>query len=71
MFEIYQEDQDDVVKAAKVKDGKLVQGKHSSYKIQAETPEEMEEWIKSIRAAMTKDPLFELFKLRRKNATNV
>eukprot|EP00053_Salpingoeca_punica_P008627 m.77202 g.77202 ORF g.77202 m.77202 type:complete len:397 (-) comp14684_c0_seq1:164-1354(-) len=70
VFEIYQEDQDDVVKAAKVKDGKLVQGKHSSYKIQAETAEEMEEWIKSIRAAMTKDPLFELFKQRRKNATN-
>lgn len=70
VFEIYQEDQDDQkVKAAKVKDGKLVQGKHSSYKIQAETLEEMEGWIQSIRDAMKKDPLFELFKMRRKNAT--
>eukprot|EP00730_Choanoeca_flexa_P007653 TRINITY_DN12369_c0_g1_i1.p1 TRINITY_DN12369_c0_g1~~TRINITY_DN12369_c0_g1_i1.p1 ORF type:complete len:398 (+),score=126.89 TRINITY_DN12369_c0_g1_i1:110-1303(+) len=49
------------VKAAKVKSGKLVQGKHSSYRICAADKDSMESWMQAIRAAMTKDPLAELY----------
>ncbi|EDQ88687.1 uncharacterized protein MONBRDRAFT_32629 [Monosiga brevicollis MX1] len=53
------------VKAAKVKSGKLVQGRHTSYRICAADEESMQSWIRAIRAAMTKDPLSELFKAKK------
>eukprot|EP00051_Salpingoeca_urceolata_P015558 m.202167 g.202167 ORF g.202167 m.202167 type:complete len:390 (-) comp18435_c2_seq1:117-1286(-) len=66
-FEILCEDPalESNVKAAKVKSGRFVQGKHKSYRITAENQTEMEEWIKCIRAAMMKDPLFEMFRRKR------
>ncbi len=67
-FEIVAEGgEDQAVKAAKTKGGKVVQGKHSSYKIQAGDRLEMEEWMRSIRAAMSKDPIYELYRTKREN----
>lgn len=43
----------------------LVAGRHTSYKIQAKDRTEMEEWMKCIRASMQKDPVYELYRLRR------
>ncbi len=40
-------------------------GKHESYKIQAKDRNEMDEWIKCIRAAMMKDPVYELYVKKR------
>eukprot|EP00045_Choanoeca_perplexa_P015203 m.185860 g.185860 ORF g.185860 m.185860 type:complete len:390 (-) comp16916_c1_seq1:188-1357(-) len=53
------------VKAAKVKSGKLVQGKHSSYRICASDQDSMESWMQAIQAAMTKDPLAELYRSKK------
>ena len=72
------------VKAAKIKSGKLVQGRHTTYRIcaadQASTEAaaartlrttglsvarwqaSMESWMHAIEAAMTKDPLTELYR---------
>jgi cytohesin len=67
-FEIIAEGgEDQAVKAAKTKGGKVVQGKHSSYRIQAADRLEMEEWIRSITAAMSKDPIYELYRNKRDN----
>jgi len=57
---------DTIVKGAKTNSkGQVVQGKHSSYKLQAGSREEMEDWIKCIQAAMQKDPIYEMFAMRR------
>lgn len=59
------------VKGAKVnRKGQVVQGKHTSYKIQAPSKVEMEEWIRSIRAAMTKDPFYELYRSKRQHVSS-
>lgn len=57
------------VKGAKVnRKGQIVQGKHTSYKIQASSPEEMDEWIKCITKAMRRDPVYELFRRKKDEA---
>eukprot|EP00049_Salpingoeca_infusionum_P015767 m.309246 g.309246 ORF g.309246 m.309246 type:complete len:390 (+) comp15945_c3_seq2:224-1393(+) len=53
------------VKAAKVKQGKLVQGRHTAYKIAANSPEDRMDWVTKLRAAMTKDPLFMLYRKKK------
>lgn len=67
VFEIVCEGEDGAVKAAKTKGGKVVQGKHSSYRIQAADRLEMDEWMRAIRAAMSKDPIYELYRTKREN----
>lgn len=58
------------VKGAKTnRKGQIVLGKHSSYKIQAADRTEMEEWIKCIRAAMQKDPVYEMYRLKKLRVT--
>jgi len=66
-FEIlYEEGSQGVIKGAKTnRKGQIVQGRHSSYKMQAKDRTEMEEWIKCIRAAMQKDPVYEMYRLRK------
>eukprot|EP00040_Diaphanoeca_grandis_P037047 m.239464 g.239464 ORF g.239464 m.239464 type:complete len:392 (-) comp33745_c5_seq1:290-1465(-) len=66
-FEIlYEEGSLGVIKGAKTnRKGQIVQGRHSSYKMQAKDRTEMEEWIKCIRAAMQKDPVYEMYRLRK------
>ncbi|XP_041941409.1 cytohesin-3-like isoform X2 [Alosa sapidissima] len=61
------------IKACKTEtDGKVVMGKHQSYRISASTAEERDEWIKSIRASITKDPFYDLVSARKKKlASNV
>ena len=48
----------------------LLAGNHTSYKIEAKDRLEMEEWIKCIRAAMMKDPVYELYRMRKDVATH-
>eukprot|EP01147_Barroeca_monosierra_P000238 gene238-3616_t len=67
-FEIRSEDDSaGGIKAAKTKQGKLVQGHHSSYKMQANNSDDMNDWIVKLKAAMTKNPLMTLYqdKLRK------
>ncbi|XP_074082964.1 cytohesin-4 isoform X1 [Macrotis lagotis] len=55
------------IKACKTDgDGKVVEGKHQSYKISASSPEERDEWIKAISASITRVPFYDLLSARKK-----
>ncbi|XP_030905809.1 cytohesin-4 isoform X2 [Melopsittacus undulatus] len=55
------------IKACKTDgDGKVVEGKHQSYKISAATPAERDEWIEAIRMSITQDPFYDLVSARKK-----
>uniref|UniRef100_A0A8B9M1W1 Cytohesin 4 n=1 Tax=Accipiter nisus TaxID=211598 RepID=A0A8B9M1W1_9AVES len=55
------------IKACKTDgDGKVVEGKHQSYKISAATPVERDEWIEAIRTSITQDPFYDLVSARKK-----
>ncbi|XP_058875074.1 cytohesin-4-like [Acipenser ruthenus] len=55
------------IKACKTEtDGRVVEGKHQSYKISASSAEEREQWIKSIRASITKHPFYDLVSVRKR-----
>uniref|UniRef100_G1KS00 Cytohesin 4 n=1 Tax=Anolis carolinensis TaxID=28377 RepID=G1KS00_ANOCA len=55
------------IKACKTDgDGKVVQGKHQSYKISAALPEERDQWIEAIRTSITQDPFYDLVAARKK-----
>jgi cytohesin len=67
-FEIHS-DNSDFIKACKTdSEGKVVEGKHTVYKMCASTAEEKEEWIRSIRASISDSP-FHLLNTRRQKAT--
>lgn len=68
-FEILREEEGAAVKGNKTtKKGLVVQGNHSSYKLQASNRQEMDGWMKCIRAAMQRDPVFEMFQAHRRKA---
>ncbi|XP_076839079.1 cytohesin-1-like isoform X2 [Brachyhypopomus gauderio] len=56
-----------MIKACKTDpDGRVVVGKHQSYRISASCATERSDWIKAIRACVTKDPVYDLVSSRRK-----
>ncbi|KAM8786395.1 cytohesin-1 isoform 2-T2 [Rhynchonycteris naso] len=71
-FELYIPDnKDQVIKACKTEaDGRVVEGNHTVYRISAPTPEEKEEWIKCIRAAISRDPFYEMLAARKKKVSS-
>lgn len=65
-FELTSNMEGGTVKGAKTNSkGQFVQARHASYKIAADTPEVMDEWIKCIRAAMSPGFGYDLFSTRR------
>ncbi|XP_067088099.1 cytohesin-2-like [Osmerus mordax] len=60
------------IKACKTETrGRVVEGKHQSYRMRAASAGERDHWIKAIRASITKDPFYDLVTLRkRKVITN-
>ncbi|XP_040552620.1 cytohesin-4 isoform X3 [Gallus gallus] len=59
------------IKACKTDgDGKVVEGKHQSYKISAATPAERDEWIEAIRTSITQNPFYDLVSARKKKIAN-
>ncbi|XP_053261573.1 cytohesin-4 [Podarcis raffonei] len=55
------------IKACKMDgDGKVVEGKHQSYKISAPSAEERDLWIDAIRTSITQDPFYDLVSARKK-----
>ncbi|KAG8558116.1 hypothetical protein GDO81_016867 [Engystomops pustulosus] len=60
-----------VIKACKTEaDGRVVEGNHVVYRISAPTPEEKEEWIKSIKASISKDPFYDMLATRKRRIAN-
>ncbi|XP_052347384.1 cytohesin-3-like [Oncorhynchus keta] len=55
------------IKACKTENGgRVVEGKHQSYRMSAATADERDDWIGSIRASITKDPFYDLVSLRKR-----
>uniref|UniRef100_A0A3Q2DLQ1 Cytohesin 4a n=1 Tax=Cyprinodon variegatus TaxID=28743 RepID=A0A3Q2DLQ1_CYPVA len=55
------------IKACKTENkGRVVQGKHQSYKLNAASEEERDDWIDAIRASITKDPFYDLVMMRKR-----
>uniref|UniRef100_L7N1N7 Cytohesin 4 n=1 Tax=Myotis lucifugus TaxID=59463 RepID=L7N1N7_MYOLU len=55
------------IKACKTDgDGKVVEGKHQSYRISASSAEERDQWIEAIRASITRVPFYDLVSARKK-----
>ncbi|KAK1878080.1 Cytohesin-3 [Dissostichus eleginoides] len=58
------------IKACKTENkGRVVQGKHQSYKLRAAGPEERDAWMDAIRTCITKDPFYDLVSLRKRKVT--
>ncbi|KAL5473939.1 hypothetical protein EMCRGX_G028508 [Ephydatia muelleri] len=59
------------IKACKTTgDGKLVVGNHLMYRIQAASAKEKEEWMKRIRASISRNPLLEILQKRMQKVTH-
>nr|XP_027214989.1 cytohesin-1-like isoform X2 [Penaeus vannamei] len=66
-FELYATSTD-FIKACKTdSEGKVVEGKHTVYRMSAATPEEKEEWIKCIRQSISHNPFYDMLAKRKKN----
>lgn len=60
-----------IIKACKTEsDGKVVTGHHDIYRICATSIGEREEWIKSIKNSMTRDPFYDMLAVRKNKATH-
>ncbi|XP_060713456.1 cytohesin-1b isoform X1 [Tachysurus vachellii] len=72
-FELFIPDnKDQVIKACKTEaDGRVVEGNHTFYRISAPTIEEKEEWISSIKAAISRDPFYEMLAARKKKVSSI
>ncbi|BFZ03664.1 hypothetical protein BsWGS_06704 [Bradybaena similaris] len=69
-FELYSAGTSDIIKACKVdSDGKVVEGRHSVYRMAASSVEEKDEWISCVRASINDNPFYDMLAARRKNAT--
>ncbi|CAN8178199.1 unnamed protein product [Coccothraustes coccothraustes] len=67
-FELYiPNNKGQLIKACKTEaDGRVVEGNHVVYRISAPTREQKDEWIKSIQAAVSVDPFYEMLAARKK-----
>ncbi|XP_076310068.1 cytohesin-1-like isoform X3 [Tachypleus tridentatus] len=62
----------DIIKACKTdSEGKVVEGKHTVYRMSASTPEEMTEWIKYIRQSISHNPFYDMLNARKKKAQHL
>lgn len=59
------------IKAAKTVDGRLVEGHHSEYLFASETEDERNDWIRSLRANMQKNPAYFLMQAKKEKVTNM
>uniref|UniRef100_A0A671XYZ6 Cytohesin 3 n=1 Tax=Sparus aurata TaxID=8175 RepID=A0A671XYZ6_SPAAU len=71
-FELYNPNhKGQVIKACKTEaDGRVVEGNHVVYRISAPTQEEKEEWIKSIKASISRDPFYDMLATRKRRIAN-
>eukprot|EP00088_Acartia_fossae_P055204 TRINITY_DN6408_c1_g1_i1.p1 TRINITY_DN6408_c1_g1~~TRINITY_DN6408_c1_g1_i1.p1 ORF type:complete len:396 (+),score=98.58 TRINITY_DN6408_c1_g1_i1:186-1373(+) len=67
-FELYSSG-NEVIKACKTdSEGKVVEGKHTVYRMSASTEEEKDEWIKCIQQSISHNPFYDMLNVRKKKA---
>merc|ERR1712156_1368427 len=65
-FELFCEG-NEVIKACKTdSEGKVVEGKHTVYRMSASTEEEKDEWIKCIQRSISHNPFYDMLAARKK-----
>ncbi|OQV25212.1 Cytohesin-1 [Hypsibius exemplaris] len=65
-FELYL-DNNEMVKACKTqKDGKVITGRHTTYRVCTNTPGEKEEWMRAIRSCTSDNPFLGMLQARKK-----
>lgn len=71
-FELHSATGSDFIKACKTdKDGRVVEGKHSVYKMSAATAEEKDDWIRCISASISENPFHHMLTARRQKVKKV
>jgi len=68
-FEIYLPDVAllQTIKCAKTdSEGRIVEGKHLTYKFSAATPKDQDQWVSCIRKSISKDPYYDMIAARKK-----
>ncbi|XP_031623040.1 cytohesin-1-like isoform X1 [Contarinia nasturtii] len=71
-FELYAGGGADIIKACKTdSEGKVVEGKHSVYRMSAATEEDKQEWIKCLNASISHNPFYDILVQRKKKALTV
>ncbi|XP_071964011.1 cytohesin-1-like isoform X2 [Antedon mediterranea] len=69
-FELFAADGRDVIKACKTDtDGRVVEGRHQIYRMSAGTAEDKLDWIKAIKASISRDPFYDMLCARKKKAS--
>jgi len=67
-FELYSSG-NEVIKACKTdSEGKVVEGKHTVYRMSASTEDEKDEWIKCIQQSISHNPFYDMLNVRKKKA---
>ncbi|EEB19808.1 Cytohesin-1, putative [Pediculus humanus corporis] len=67
-FELYATGTD-FIKACKTdSEGKVVEGKHTVYRMSAATADEKEDWIKCVRQSISHNPFYDMLAVRKKKA---
>lgn len=68
-FELYACGGADIIKACKTdSEGKVVEGKHSVYRMSAATDEDKQEWIKCLTQSISHNPFYDILVQRKKKA---
>ncbi|XP_055295898.1 cytohesin-1-like isoform X1 [Sitodiplosis mosellana] len=71
-FELYACGGADIIKACKTdSEGKVVEGKHSVYRMSAATEEDKQEWIKCLTSSISHNPFYDILVQRKKKALTV
>ncbi|CAG5114531.1 unnamed protein product, partial [Candidula unifasciata] len=69
-FELFCSGNSEVIKACKVdSDGRVIEGRHSVYRMAASSVSEKDDWINCIRASINDNPFYDMLTARRNNAT--
>lgn len=68
-FELYATGGNDFIKACKTdSEGKVVEGKHTVYRMSAAAPEDKDDWIACIRQSISHNPFYDMLAARKKKA---
>ncbi|BFZ18129.1 hypothetical protein BsWGS_21167 [Bradybaena similaris] len=68
-FELFCSGNSEIIKACKMdSDGKVIEGRHSVYRMAASSVIEKDDWINCIRASINDNPFYDMLTARRKNA---
>lgn len=68
-FELYASGGADIIKACKTdSEGKVVEGKHTVYRMSAATEEDKQEWIKCLSQSISHNPFYDILVQRKKKA---